>query len=150
MQVVEKLREVWAMCYSWSLTMWLTIFNFKIDIQPRRWQISVVTRTLCGYVVPIVFMPPLEVGGKVCRVKLADSFVSSKLRYSPSQDALVLPESFHLGKKKNLECPWVKVKVDHSTSNFNPLSGSYVSKLLFNLIVFQLKRVAKYIWCIPS
>lgn len=56
---------------------------------------------------------PLDMGGKVYRVKLAESFSSSKLRYSPSQDALVLPESVHLGEKKNLEWPWVKVKVDN-------------------------------------
>lgn len=39
--------------------------------------------------------------------------------------------------EKNLESPRVKVKVYHSASNLNSLSGSYVSKLLFNLIVFQ-------------
>ncbi|KAI1236515.1 hypothetical protein IHE44_0014765 [Lamprotornis superbus] len=55
------------------------------------------TRTLEG--APSSLQAHLEVWGKVCRVELADSFVSSKLRESPSQDTLVLPESFQLGNK---------------------------------------------------
>lgn len=52
---------------------------------------------VCG---PNSLRSPLDVGGKVYRVKLAESFFSSKLRCSPSQDALVLPESVQLGEKK--------------------------------------------------
>lgn len=76
-----KLREAGVTRCSWSLTVGLAIFDFKIDTQPRRWRISVLTRTLDGYVSQQSLRPSSHelrgaggagrgAGGKVCRVKL--------------------------------------------------------------------------------
>lgn len=103
MKVVAITSLSFFIHYSWSLTMWLPIFTFQ-NRQPRRWQISVLTRMLY---VATDFMDCWRSEGKVYRVKLADFFVYCKLRYSPSQDTLVLPESFRLGQKKP---SWVSLR----------------------------------------
>lgn len=122
----EKLREVWPVSYSWSLTMWLAILNFKIDTKPRRWQISVLTRIRYGYVVPTVFMPSGRWGERCVGWSLQTPLFPINLDIAPVKMLLFCQKAFSWEEKKSWvssTLTWVKVKVDHCTSNFNPLSG---------------------------